>query len=206
MIRAIGRLVEKCFYPGQLDHPLDDDSFDLSLVQTGLPRNVILLSTSATDGKCETRNGTGFENTAEVALCEKMLRRLLSKADAFARPPSIVILTPYIAQQKLLRRVVDQVVAEYVGATVEVHTVHGFQGREADFAIVSLVRSNPSGEMGFVNDDQLMNVALSRGRAGLVLVGDVAFLSKQPTDSAVGRVVSHIRSNPIDCAILGLRQ
>lgn len=206
MLPSIGRLVERCFYPGQLDHPLGDSAFDLKLTDFGVPRNVILLSTSSSGGMAEVPSGTGFENTAEVTLCEKILRKILANQRGVARAPSMVVLTPYVAQQKLLRRCVDQLLSEYPDSRIEVHTVHGFQGREADFAVVSLVRSNVSGEMGFVNDDQLINVAVSRGRSGLILVGDLSFLSKQPPNSAIGRVVTHIRDNADDCSILGLRQ
>lgn len=204
MIPAIGRLVESCFYPGQLQHPRGEQEFDVRLTQCGLPRNVVLLSTAALSSSLEKANGTGFENPAEVALCERILHRIVRAKESFSRIPSIALLTPYVAQQKLLRRLVDQTLAEHLDAQLEAHTVHAFQGREADFAVVSLVRTNQEGDMGFVNDDQLLNVALSRGKGGLIIIGNLPFLSRQSPDSPIARVLAHLQSNKNECATLGL--
>ena len=56
----------------------------------------------------------------------------------------------------------------------------GFQGREKEAVIVSLVRSNDAGEVGFLADVRRMNVALTRARAKLVVVGDGATVSRHP--------------------------
>jgi superfamily I DNA and/or RNA helicase len=61
-----------------------------------------------------------------------------------------------------------------------VDTVDGFQGREKEAVIVSLVRANEAGEVGFLADVRRMNVALTRARAKLVVVGDGATVSRHP--------------------------
>jgi ATP-dependent RNA/DNA helicase IGHMBP2 len=63
---------------------------------------------------------------------------------------------------------------------VEVDTVDAFQGREADAVLVSCVRSNPDGQIGFLADLRRMNVALSRARRHLFVVGDSATLGHHP--------------------------
>ena len=59
---------------------------------------------------------------------------------------------------------------------MEIDTVDGFQGRENDAVVVSLTRSNALGELGFLNDIRRMNVAITRARRQLLVVGDSATL------------------------------
>src|SRR5207302_1685834 len=58
--------------------------------------------------------------------------------------------------------------------------VDGFQGREKEAVVVSLVRSNPAGELGFVADIRRINVALTRARKKLIVVGDSATIARHP--------------------------
>jgi superfamily I DNA and/or RNA helicase len=61
-----------------------------------------------------------------------------------------------------------------------VDTVDGFQGREKEAVIISLVRSNPTEEIGFLGDTRRMNVAMTRARRRLVVIGDSATLANHP--------------------------
>jgi superfamily I DNA and/or RNA helicase len=63
---------------------------------------------------------------------------------------------------------------------VEVDTVDAFQGREKDAVLVSLTRSNAEGEVGFLSDLRRMNVAITRARRHLFVVGDSATLAGHP--------------------------
>jgi len=83
---------------------------------------------------------------------------------------SVGIITPYSAQVKFFQQHLD---AE---RGVQVSTVDGFQGQEKDIIIISCVRSNENGEIGFLQDTRRMNVALTRARKKLVIVGDSATL------------------------------
>lgn len=77
---------------------------------------------------------------------------------------TIGIITPYSSQAILLKSLFDE--------NVEINTVDGFQGREKDFIILSLVRSNESGDYGFLDDYKRLNVAITRSKRGLVVVGN----------------------------------
>ena len=63
---------------------------------------------------------------------------------------------------------------------LEIDTVDGFQGREKEAIVISLVRSNAKGEIGFLADIRRMNVAMTRARRKLLVIGDSATLSSDP--------------------------
>ncbi len=125
--------------------------------------------------------GTGFEeaqkarsesydNPGEAALVEARARALLA---AGLPSEALAVITPYRGQVALLQAALE-------GTGVEVDTVDAFQGREADAVLLSCVRSNAEGRLGFLTDLRRMTVALSRARRHLFLVGDSATLGRHP--------------------------
>jgi len=106
-------------------------------------------------------------NPQEAGLAVKAVRRLL---DAGVPDSGIAVITPYSAQAKLIRE-------QLRGTGVEVDSVDGFQGREKEAVVISLVRSNPEGEIGFLSDVRRTNVALTRARRKLIVIGDSATLA-----------------------------
>ncbi|MFO0805392.1 MAG: AAA domain-containing protein [Gemmataceae bacterium] len=107
-------------------------------------------------------------NPQEASLAVRKARALL---DAGVRPSQIAIIAPYRAQVRLLR---DRL-ADVPG--LEVDSVDGFQGREKEAVIITMVRSNPEGEIGFLADVRRTNVALTRARRKLLVIGDSATLA-----------------------------
>src|SRR2546428_600617 len=125
--------------------------------------------------------GRGFEeetpqesdskmNQGEAELVPAEARTLL----AMLRPRAISLIPPYDAQVQKLRQLLHEV------EELEIDTVDGFQGREKEAVVVSLVRSNPAGELGFVADIRRINVALTRARKKLIVVGDSATIARHP--------------------------
>lgn len=109
------------------------------------------------------------EGQAERTAAE--VRRILSRG---VRPDQVAVITPYRAQRRLLR----QHLAALLPLGLEVDTVDAFQGREREAIVVDLVRSNDEGEVGFVRDRRRLNVALTRARRLLLVVGDTATLAQ----------------------------
>jgi superfamily I DNA and/or RNA helicase len=113
------------------------------------------------------------ENEGEAALCAAEVERVLALGVA---PGDVAVIAPYDAQVQRLRALL----AARVEEGLEVDTVDGFQGREKEAVVVSLTRANAAGEVGFLADVRRMNVALTRARQKLVVVGDGATVARHP--------------------------
>ena len=91
------------------------------------------------------------------------------------------IISPYRLQVQYLRRLVMK--REYFKPfrrMISVNTVDGFQGQERDVIIISLVRANDEGQIGFLRDLRRMNVAMTRARAKLIILGDTPTMTHHP--------------------------
>ena len=89
--------------------------------------------------------------------------------------------SPYKAQVQYLRSKIK--VSSFLRpfrSLITVNTVDGFQGQERDVIFISLVRANEDGQIGFLNDLRRMNVAITRARMKLVILGDAVTLTKHP--------------------------
>ena len=109
-----------------------------------------------------------------------MCRKVAGLLAAGVPAEDMAVIAPYAAQVRLLRE-------ELPVPGLEIDSVDGFQGREKEAVVLSLVRSNPEGEIGFLADVRRMNVALTRARRKLLVIGDSATLSAHPVlPAAVG--------------------
>ena len=86
----------------------------------------------------------------------------------------MAVITPYDAQVRLLR----QLLQPEREAGLEIGSIDGFQGREKEAIIIDLVRSNESAQIGFLSDSRRLNVALTRARRFLLVIGDSATLGQ----------------------------
>ncbi|MEZ0229957.1 MAG: AAA domain-containing protein, partial [Planctomycetota bacterium] len=132
---------------------------------------LVFWDTSGMGHEEEFREGSpSARNPGEAALVATRVRALL---EAGLAAKDVAVIAPYEAQVRLLRDLVaDQ--------GVEVDTVDGFQGREKEAVLVSLVRSNVEGTVGFLADVRRMNVALTRAKVRLEVIGDGATVSNHP--------------------------
>ena len=91
------------------------------------------------------------------------------------------IISPYRAQVQLLRRLlVKQDFFKPFRRFISINTVDGFQGQERDVIVISLVRSNDDGQIGFLRDLRRMNVAITRARMKLIILGDRPTMTRHP--------------------------
>jgi superfamily I DNA and/or RNA helicase len=91
------------------------------------------------------------------------------------------VISPYRAQVQYLRRLLKK--KEFFKpyrSLISVNTVDGFQGQERDVILISLVRANDEGQIGFLRDLRRMNVAITRARMKLIILGDASTMTRHP--------------------------
>ena len=145
-----------------LEEIISNDDFGI------FDKPLVLLNTSGLDffETKDTETLSSF-NVAETELCKKIIDYLKDKLKA--ENNDIGIITPYSAQVANLSKKITQ--DEYRG--LEISTVDGFQGREKEIIVLSLVRSNQKHQVGFLSDKRRLNVAITRPRRMLIVVGDI---------------------------------
>jgi len=105
------------------------------------------------------------------------------------------VISPYRAQVQLLRRLIKkkEFFKPYRGL-ISVNTVDGFQGQERDIIVISLVRANADGQIGFLSDLRRMNVAITRARMKLIILGDVQTMTCHPFYKKLYEYLMELRS------------
>lgn len=130
---------------------------------------VLFVDTSGADWTEELDpNGESKLNPREAIWILKQVDALLAVG---LLPDQIAVIAPYSAQVRFLR---DRCTSN----GVEIDTVDGFQGREKEAVLISLVRSNSQGEVGFLGDTRRMNVAMTRAKRKLIVIGDGSTLGR----------------------------
>lgn len=123
-------------------------------------------------------------NTYEANACLRSLQEYIEKIGPTRFHDErfdIGIITPYRMQAHLIRRLIRQ--SEWLRPfrkAITVNTVDGFQGQERDIILISLVRSNDRAQIGFLRDLRRMNVAMTRARMKLLIIGDAQTLACHP--------------------------
>ena len=157
------------FYEGKLKSKIDSS---LSVVEP-----FVFIDTAGCGFDEEFKNGSRF-NSGETNLVQKII-------DVFgAEFNSIGVISPYSVQVKHLRDDLKEVLLEK-----DIQTIDGFQGQERELIVISLVRSNSDGMIGFLKDYRRMNVALTRAKNKLIVIGDSATIGN---DSFYNAFLSYV--------------
>ena len=104
------------------------------------------------------------------------------------------IISPYRAQVQYLRRLIKKrAFFKPFRHLISVNTVDGFQGQERDVILISLVRANDTGQIGFLRDLRRMNVAITRARMKLFILGDAPTMTRHPFYRRLFEYIQHVR-------------
>ena len=106
------------------------------------------------------------------------------------------IISPYRAQVQYLKRLIKKrAFFKPFRHLITVNTVDGFQGQERDVVLISLVRANDTGQIGFLRDLRRMNVAITRARMKLFILGDAATMTRHPFYKRLYDYIQHVRGH-----------
>lgn len=109
------------------------------------------------------------------------------------------VISPYRAQVQYLRRLImKREFFKPYRRLITVNTVDGFQGQERDIVLISMVRANENGEIGFLRDLRRMNVAMTRARMKLIILGDVATLTRHPFYKKLWEYVEKLNGSTVE--------
>jgi superfamily I DNA and/or RNA helicase len=140
----------------------------------------------------------GRVNKAEAELTLETLQHYferIGKQRLLDERIDVGIISPYRAQVQLLRRLLMK--REYFKPfrrLISVNTVDGFQGQERDVIVISLVRSNDEGQIGFLRDLRRMNVAITRARMKLIILGDKETMTRHPFYRQLWKYIGTLKS------------
>lgn len=131
-----------------------------------------------------TAEGFGRVNKEEAVLLVGQLKVYIEKIGGeriLEESIDFGLISPYRAQVQYIRGLIkkDRFFRPF-RRLLTVHTVDGFQGQERDVIFISLVRANEDGQIGFLNDLRRMNVAITRARMKLIILGDASTLIRHP--------------------------
>lgn len=142
-----------------------------------------------------TLQATSRCNENEAVLVERHIRLLMEHGVPMN---DIAVLSPYASQIDLL----STQLRNSLGSEMEIGTVDGMQGREKEVVIISLVRSNEEHDVGFLNERRRLNVAMTRAKRQLVVVGDAETIAGSSQDQSKPRVylrewIEHLHSHAL---------
>lgn len=171
MHRSICDFSSREFYEGKLNTAVADDSRRLPLSQFPWPKENRMVWL-----ECDSSEDLGRQskaNQGQVELCKRTVQLLTAPSQsgpgsAAGSATSMTVLTPYTRQKDALAAAIP---------SIEISSIDGFQGREADIIIFVTVRSNLSYDIGFLSDMRRLNVVMTRARSGIILIGNKATLT-----------------------------
>jgi superfamily I DNA and/or RNA helicase len=194
MFRSLSDMISTIFYDTTFDWKKESEVADKALPQIIQKNNrLMFINTPHSSRYKEWKESANQQHSRQNKLEAEAVVSLLHH---FENKEQVVILAPYKGQVELIRSLLPENKQH-----IQVHTTDGFQGKEADFVILSLVRNNIlSGRRrwGFVTDPHRLNVALSRAKEGLLIVSSMQQINESEMEQGqdhLQQVLRHIEKH-----------
>jgi hypothetical protein len=198
----IGRLISEVFYDGKLSTAFLPEPY---LWDLAVPKPVTWFDTGALGSHTELAVKPSYKNMSEVTVAVRLVRHLDFVAKGRGVRCSVAFLTGYSAQKVEFEREFAKAKGSVSNVDVLANSVDAFQGREADVVLYSVTRSNEKGTIGFLSETRRLNVALSRAKSALAILGDQAFCRRVVGQNPFQDVIAHISRHSSECATVELR-
>jgi superfamily I DNA and/or RNA helicase len=194
MPREIGDFVSRAFYNGLLttDHPgtgADPIFGPMPFVLVDTADRQPAERAESKGRRREDWNQHGYVNELEATLISELMGTYAGWYTDWA------VIVPYRAQVELVQKRLSAVLGDGGRSADQVGTVDSFQGGERDLIIYGFTRSNPTGDIGFLRELRRLNVAVSRAKQQLVLVGDLETLTRatdRPFADLIRSMLAHL--------------
>lgn len=132
----------------------------------------------------EVVDNLSYSNPLEAELTLRVLQQYfekIGKERILSERIDVGLISPYRGQVRLLRQMLKRnAFFKPFRSLITINTVDGFQGQERDVIVISMVRSNEDGQVGFLRDLRRMNVAITRARMKLLIIGDEQTICRHP--------------------------
>ena len=202
---VIGDLISNLFYEGKLISKTskEEKTIPLKMYES---KPLVWLSTASRSDRKEERISDSYRNTCEAKLIFEQLLEIDEELGELKLKKETAIIAGYRGQRDWLTRLYESSYeARFHNMTIEINTVDAFQGRETDIVFYSIVRSNDDGNLGFLKDVRRLNVAFSRARELLVVVGDHQCAQRRldidGQENPFVEIINFIRDNSDDCIL-----
>jgi len=172
--KNIAKIYSDTFYDGEIQ----TKDFLKREHGLGFDKKVYFYSTSKLNKRFETQSGTGKQNDKNRDIIIDILEEIEEQAIQNNIKKTVGVITPYLAQRNHIRRKFNPKRKNFKMTDVNIDSVDAFQGSDRDIIIYDIVRSpeNSKGNIEFVADEKRLNVALSRTKELLFIVGDADFI------------------------------
>lgn len=172
MHSGIGGLVSKVFYDGKIENASLTNNLTHNL-HIWEKKSVVWVSTSSNDERTEKPIDTSKQNQSEAELISNYCEQIEMELRNSNKEMSLAVISGYSGQKLLIEQLLSpKDKLKWQNLSIEVDNIDAFQGQEREIVIYSVVRSNKKRDIGFLKDYRRLNVALSRARKLLVIVGD----------------------------------
>ncbi|MCC5912455.1 MAG: protein kinase [Clostridiaceae bacterium] len=198
---TIGTMISQLFYDNQISNgvPLADRTHNIEQYK-GLV--IVWIDTSKCSDKYEEKISTTYRNSLEANIVKEQLKFINS--DITDCKYDVGVITPYSGQKNLIRSEIQQIDCNNIEGKVVVNSVDAFQGGQKDIIIYSTVRSSSEHKnIGFLKSEERLNVAFSRAKRLLIIVGDADFLCNSITnENKFPQIIKYIHANNESCKII----
>ncbi|KAL2921531.1 putative helicase MAGATAMA 3 [Bienertia sinuspersici] len=175
---SISLFPNKEFYESKIIDALNvkEKSYSMSFLEGGMYGSYSFINVSG--GKEDFEKGHSPRNMKEAVVVDQIIAKLFKGHDSVKKKLSVGVISPYKGQVCLIEEKIGKKYVSYKDKfTVSIRSVDGFQGGEEDIIIISTVRCNGNGSVGFLCNHQRTNVALTRARYCLWIVGNWSTLA-----------------------------
>ncbi|MCM3393089.1 serine/threonine-protein kinase [Cytobacillus oceanisediminis] len=199
---TISKLINDVFYPTTTIEARKAPEERKHLLQW-TPKSIVWLNTQYLEDNREQESLNSYKNSSEAKVILKQLEEVEELYKGVNPKIKVGVISGYDAQKKLLINLIKPHDQKWQNINIMIDNVDAFQGSETDISIYNIVRCNDQNKIGFLRDERRLNVALSRGKTCLIIVGNADFANKAKTykGNPFADIIRFIDRHPMECVM-----